>query len=296
MRIAVIGANGQLGTDIVAAARNAGCDVLPLTHADCDVADRASLDARLRGLTSGDAVINTAAYHRFEDCEERPDFALAVNALGAQLVAAAARDRGASVAFLSSDYVFDGVKRTPYVESDPPRPINAYGMSKLAGEMLVGHASPEHYVVRVSGVFGVAGSSGKGGNFVETMLAKARRGERIEVVDDVVMAPTYSADAAQLLVALITKRAPAGTYHLANAGSCSWHEFANAIFELAGLEVRADQTSAGARRESARRPAYSVLESERLSSIGLETRPWRAALSDYLQAKGHLQSASARNA
>jgi dTDP-4-dehydrorhamnose reductase len=296
MRIAVIGANGQLGTDIVAAARSAGCDVLPLTHADCDVADRASLEARLGGLRSGDAVINTAAFHRFEDCEERPDFALAVNALGAHLVATGARDRGAAVAFLSSDYVFDGVKRSPYVESDPARPINAYGVSKLAGEMLVCHANPEHYVVRVSGVFGVAGSSGKGGNFVETMLGKARRGERIEVVDDIVMAPTYAADASQLLVSLVTKRAPPGTYHLANAGSCSWYEFANAIYELAGIDVRAAPTSAGAQRESARRPAYSVLGSERLASIGLETRPWREALSDYLQAKGHLQSASARNA
>lgn len=296
MRIAVIGANGQLGTDIVAAARNAGCDVVPLTHADCDVADRASLDAAFASLLPGDAVINTAAYHRMDACEERPDLALTVNGLGAHHAASAARVRGAAIAFLSSDYVFDGDKRLPYVESDPARPINAYGVSKLAGEMLVRHANPDHYVARVSGVFGVAGSSGKGGNFVETMLAKARRGERIEVVDDIVMAPTYSADAAQLLVMLLVKHAPPGTYHLANAGSSSWREFADAIYELAGIQVRAAPTLTPAKPEPVRRPPYSVLESERLASIGLGTRPWRTALADYLKAKGHLRPAPTRNA
>jgi len=285
MRLAVIGANGQMGTDIAAAGRHAGLDVLELGHAHCDVTDRASVDAALASFASGDVVVNTAAYHRLEECEKRPDLAFAVNALGAHHVAAAARERDAVVVFLSSDYVFDGAKRSAYVESDVPAPINAYGVSKLAGEMLVRHSNVRHYVVRISGVFGVAGSSGKGGNFVETMLAKARRNEPIEVVDDIVMAPTSAADAAQLIVGLAVKRAPFGVYHAANAGSCSWHEFANAIFELAHLAARAVPVHSASLAQPVRRPAYSVLASERLGAAGLHARPWRDGLADYLRVK-----------
>jgi dTDP-4-dehydrorhamnose reductase len=278
MRITVIGAAGQVGTDIVDAARRAGCDVVTVNRAECDVTDKAAVHATLRSLEPGDAVVNTAAYHRTDDCELRPDLALAVNAVGAQHVADAAREHGASVAFLSSDYVFDGAKRSPYLESDVPRPINAYGVSKLAGEMLVEQSNSGAYVVRVSSVFGVAGSSGKGGNFVETMIAKARRGERIEVVDDIVMAPTYSADAAGLL---------------ANAGSCSWHAFAQAILEAAGSEVRPVAVGSAAMPTRARRPSYSVLASERLGELGLHARDWREALCAYLAAKGHTADAAA---
>jgi dTDP-4-dehydrorhamnose reductase len=293
MRITVIGAAGQVGTDIVDAARRAGCDVVTVNRAECDVTDKAAVHATLRSLEPGDAVVNTAAYHRTDDCELRPDLALAVNAVGAQHVADAAREHGASVAFLSSDYVFDGAKRSPYLESDVPRPINAYGVSKLAGEMLVEQSNSGAYVVRVSSVFGVAGSSGKGGNFVETMIAKARRGERIEVVDDIVMAPTYSADAAGLLVSLLMRRAPFGIYHLANAGSCSWHAFAQAILEAAGSEVRPVAVGSAAMPTRARRPSYSVLASERLGELGLHARGWREALCAYLAAKGHTADAAA---
>lgn len=291
MKIAVLGATGQVGTDVVAAARSAGCDVLALAHADCDVTDRAALEKRFRELSAGDAAINTAAYHRTDDCEDHPDLAFAVNAVGAYNVGAAARDRRATVAFLSSDYVFDGTKSAPYVEDDVPRPINAYGVSKLAGEMLVRQANPQHFVTRIASVFGVAGSSGKGGNFVETMLAKAARGESIEVVDDIVMSPTYAADAAHLLVALLVKRASPDTYHLANAGACSWYEFANAIFEIAGVEARARATKSATTVGKARRPAYSALASSKLVEPDMRPRPWREALAAYLKAKGHVPHA-----
>jgi len=158
MRVAVIGSNGQVGTEIVVAARRTGLDVIPLTHAACEVTDPASLDAVFRSLEAGDAVVNTAAFHRTDDCEDDPERAMAVNALGAYNVAAAARRRGAVSVFLSSDFVFDGTKSAAYVESDTPRPINAYGVSKIAGEMLGAHANPSHYVVRISSVFGAAGA------------------------------------------------------------------------------------------------------------------------------------------
>ena len=287
MRVAVIGGNGQIGTELVLAARAAGCEPLVITHADCDVTERASVDRALAALVEGDAAINTAAFHRTDACEAEPERAMAVNAMGSYNVAAAARARGAAVVYLSSDFVFDGAKRSAYVESDAPLPINAYGISQLAGEVLAAQTDPAHYVARVSSVFGVAGSSGKGGNFVETMLAKARAGERIEVVDDIVMAPTSAADAAALIVALLVRRAPFGPYHLANAGECSWRAFADAIFEAAGLATRAVPVSHRDVPASAPRPLPSTLASERPEAVGLSARPWREALDAYMLAKGH---------
>lgn len=287
MRIAVIGGNGQVGTDLVAAARAAGLDVLPLTHADCDVTDRASLDAAFRDLGEGDFVANTAAFHRTDACEDDPERAMAVNALGAFNAAAAASERGAGIVFVSTDFVFDGSKDSAYVESDVPKPINAYGVSKFAGEMLAAHANPSHYVVRISSVFGAAGASGKGGNFVETIISKARAGAPIDVVDDIVMAPTYAADAGRLMVALLSTRAPFGVYHLANSGECSWFDFADAILADSGLGARARAISSADVAGKARRPRRSTLASEKLKSLGLVARPWRDALDAYLVEKGY---------
>ena len=287
MRLALIGPGGQVGSDVAKAASAAGFEVLPLTRADCDVTDRPSLERAFAPLGPGDIVVNTAAFHRTDDCEDRPDLAFGVNGIGAHNVAAAANERGAAVAFYSSDFVFGNAPATrPYVESDRVGPVNIYGASKVAGETLVRLANPHAYILRIASVFGTAGSSGKGGNFVETMLAKARRGERIEVVDDIVMTPTYAADAAKLTVGLIAKRASAGVYHLANSGPCSWHEFANGIFEAAGLATRAVAVSAAAAPSRAQRPAYSALASERLGDFGLAARPWQAGLREYLVARG----------
>jgi dTDP-4-dehydrorhamnose reductase len=288
MRIAVIGSNGQIGSEVVRAAQAAGIATIELRHADCEVTDSASIERALSTLRAGDAVVNTAAFHRTDECEEAADRALSVNALGAYRVGAAARARGASCIYLSSDFVFDGSQTVPYVESDTPRPINVYGASKATGEMLLRAADPDHYVVRVSAVFGPAGSSGKGGNFVESMVARARAGTAPEVVDDIVMAPTSAADASALLVQLLQKRAPFGIYHLANAGQCSWCEFSDAIFELIGAQVRARPVKASSLNGKARRPLYSVLASERLAGLGLYARDWRDGLRAYLHDKGYL--------
>ena len=290
MQIAVIGANGQVGSEIVVAAHSANCDVLALTHADCDVTDRASLDRAFRRLSDGDAVVNTAAFHRTDACEADPERAMAVNALGAYNVAVAAHARSAAVVFVSTDYVFDGGSRQPYVESDAPRPINAYGVSKLAGEMLLAHANAASYVTRISSVFGIAGSSGKGGNFVETMVAKADAASPPDVVDDIVMSPTYAADAAALLVQLLVRHAPFGTYHLSNAGACSWCEFADAIFTAIGSPMRARPIKSQQASGAAQRPRYSALASERLAPLGLASRPWRDALDAYLAERARKKS------
>ena len=287
MKIAVIGANGQFGSDIVRAARVRGLQVVPLEHADADVRDAQSLRRALADINAGDAVINTAAFHKSEDCEADPEMAVAVNTRGAYHAAEAAKVRGATAVYVSTDFVFDGTKRTPYVESDEPAPLSVYGATKYAGEALV-RSAPKHYVVRVSSLFGISGARSKGGNFVETMLALARRGEAPRVVDDLVMSPTSSADAAGLLLDLFARDAPAGIYHCSNEGACSWREFADEIFVQCGLTVRAQPIKSSHMGVRARRPAYSALASEKLEALGLHARPWRDALADYLRAKGHL--------
>ena len=287
MKLAIIGANGQLGSDIVLAARARGIESLALTHSDCDVRDAPSLARALTLLGAGDVAINTAALHKTDEVEARASDAVGINTLGAFNVARAAGNRGARCVYVSTDYVFDGTKRTPYVESDSPNPLNVYGATKAAGEALVGWFEGS-MIVRVSALFGIAGSSGKGGNFVETMIERTRGGEAPRVVDDIVTSPTSTADAAALLLELLGRRASPGIYHIANDGSCSWREFADEIFSLCGLAVRAQPIHSRDYPAAARRPAYSALASERLGALDLRMRPWREALADYVRVKGHL--------
>jgi dTDP-4-dehydrorhamnose reductase len=295
MKLAVIGPNGQVGSEIMRAGRAAGLECLGLDHRQIEVTDQRSVERALTALDAGDAVVNTAAFHRTDECEDRPDRALSINAVGAFRVAAEAQRRGATAVYLSSDFVFDGCAGRPYVESDAPHPLNVYGATKLAGEILVRAGAQSHCIARISSVFGLAGSAGKGGNFVETILAKARSGESPRVVDDIVMAPTSARDAAGLLVTLLRVRAPGGIYHLANAGQCSWYEFANAILELDGSSLRATPTSASQAGGKAARPRYSVLASEKLQSLGLAARPWREALRDYLAQRAARPAGPARH-
>ena len=289
-RVVVIGASGQLGSDLMQALHNWA--PLGLTHADIEVADPASVNEKL-DAAAPDAVINCAAFHQVDDCENRPDEAFRVNALGARNVALACARLGAFVVYVSTDYVFDGELDRPYNEDDAPRPINVYGASKLAGEHLVAASAPRYLIVRVSSLFGVAGASGKGGNFVETMIRKARAGETIRVVDDMVMSPTYAADAALVIRGLVAGGAT-GIVHAANAGACSWLEFARAIFETLGWEVDLQPQRSADLTVAARRPHHSFLASNRLATLGLDPPPWEDALCRYLSANGHLPGSEAR--
>jgi dTDP-4-dehydrorhamnose reductase len=279
VRILLIGGSGQLGSDLQdAAGRHA---VVAPSHAELDVTDRGAVERLVPGY-GPDAVIDAAAFHKVELCEADPIRAFAVNAVGALDVATAAQAAGARCVFVSTDYVFDGAKADGYAEDDPARPLNVYGISKAAGEHAVRAACPDSLVVRGSGLFGHAGSSGKGGNFVETMLAKAAAGERISVVDDQTFAPSSTRDMAERVLLLLEREVPPGTYHVANAGSCSWFEFARATFELAG--VRADLSPRPSGEQQVRRPAHSVLLDARSTALGLPpNRHWRDALAWYLR-------------
>jgi dTDP-4-dehydrorhamnose reductase len=287
-RVALIGSNGQLGTDIVRLWPARLSELVPLTHADFDVTDEAQVRSVIDGIQPG-LVINTAAFHRVDDCETQAEDAWRVNALGVKHLAESCRDAGATLMHFSTDYVFDGARRTPYREDDSPRPLSAYAISKLAGEHFLRYLLPDnHILIRSSGLYGVAGASGKGGNFVETMLRLAREGRPIRVVDDQVTTPTYTLDLAQTLISLI-ERGGRGAFHITNQGCCSWYEFAGHVFSLLGVQADLKPVSSAEYNAPAQRPAYSVLANTRIQQLGIsQPRPWQEALADYLRLKGRL--------
>jgi dTDP-4-dehydrorhamnose reductase len=284
LKVAVIGSTGQLGQDLM---RVLGEDAVGLSHQDLDVSDGVGVASAVRSQQP-DWVINTAAYHRVDDCELNPSLSFSANALGALNVARAASDVGAGVVFFSTDYVFGGRTRgrnRPYEEGDTPQPLNVYGVSKVAGEQLVMQANPRHIVVRSAGLYGTS-TSRKGWTFPELMLNKARTEGHVRVVTDQVLSPTYTEDLALKTKELIGREAT-GLFHLTNVGECSWFEFAKGVFDLVGVEVEMEPIETGETGRRARRPSYSALTTTRLSEVGSSPlRPWNEALSDYLRAKG----------
>jgi dTDP-4-dehydrorhamnose reductase len=282
MKIAVIGANGQLGSDIVAAFRDNGDEVRALTHSEIEVVD---LNSVLGALTDvqPEVVVNTAAMHHVENCEREPEKALAVNAVGPRNLAIAARELGAVLMHVSTDYVFDGGKGNPYVEDDNPRPLNAYGTTKLAGEHFIRCTTDNHFVIRTSGLYGKNPCRAKGGlNFIELMLKLARERGEVRVVDDEVVTPTSTAELAQQIVQLSRSNCY-GLYHATAEGCCSWYEFAQEIFALTETPFRLKAARPGEFPVKVARPKYSVLENRALKTRGLNVfRPWQDALREYL--------------
>src|SRR5437588_1204110 len=283
MKIAVIGANGQLGTDLCRVLAHQDMAVVPLLHRDLDVTNVAQVGQILDSIQA-DVVISTAAYHKVEECEKQPALSFAVNAIGPRNLAVACQRHNSVLVHFSTDYVFDGQRREPYTESDLPRPLNVYGVSKLAGEGMIALTWERSFVIRTCGLYGVAGSSGKGGNFVETMLEKARDAEMIRVVNDQVLTPTFTGDLAEAVGQLIQSKAY-GLYHVSAEGQCSWYEFARAILELGGLEVNLVSVSTNEYPSPVQRPAYSVLSKARLNRLGIKMAGWEEGLGRYVIAR-----------
>ena len=284
MKVAVIGSTGQLGTDLVKTL-GATHEVIGFTHNDIEVADYDS--CLVLKKHQPDVVINTAAFHKTDRCEEEPLKTFSVNALGARNLAMITKEIGATTVFISTDYVFDGSKKEAYTEDDVPAPINTYGISKLAAEHFT-RQNPKHYIIRIASVFGKAGASGKGGNFVEAMITKAKKNEPITVIDDMWMSPTYTKNASSTLKEIIEKQLPYGVYHATNKGYCSWYQFAEQIFQFTGLTpdltpIKTDQLTM-----KAKRPRFSALKSIKLTKYGIEMPTWRKALREYLTEKGHI--------
>jgi dTDP-4-dehydrorhamnose reductase len=289
MHAVIIGSKGQLGTDLQPAL--ADHRLTGLAHADLDVTDLERARAVL-GELKPDVVINTSAYHKVDVCEDTPVESFAVNATGAYNLARLAAELDFTLVHFSTDYVFRGDGAVPCRETDVTEPVSVYGASKLAGEKLVAAYAPRHFVIRSTGLYGVAGASGKGGNFVETMIRLGKAGP-VRVVDDQVMTPTATADLAAAVALLLSRQGtadvPYGVYHITSGGQCSWYAFAKTIFELCGMTVELTPITTAESGSMARRPGFSVLDHGKWMRAGFaELRPWREALGAYLKAKGHI--------
>jgi dTDP-4-dehydrorhamnose reductase len=274
MRVLVLGSGGMLGRAVVRDAARLGHDVVALAHADLDITDAEHV-ARVVAAASPRAVVNCAAFTDVDGAETNEARALRVNGDGAGNVARAAAEAGARVVHVSTDYVFDGRKREPWVESDPVAPLQAYGRTKLAGEEAVAAANPEHAIVRTAWLFGAGG-----GNFVDTMLRLAAEREEVEVVTDQCGHPTWTGHLAPALVEMAERDGDVGVFHATGPGHCSWYEYAVEIFHRAGTRTRVVPTTSDRVARPARRPAYSVLGSERDPAVVLPT--WEAGVQAYL--------------
>jgi dTDP-4-dehydrorhamnose reductase len=289
MKVTIIGANGQLGSDLARAFRTAGAQVDGLNHQDIEIAEAAAVEARL-AETRPDVVVNAAAFHNVETCENEPQRAFAVNAIGARHLALAAARRQCKLIHISTDYVFDGQKGRPYVEEDCPRPLNCYGNSKLSGEHFIQAAAGNYAIVRVSGLYGSEPCRAKKGlNFVKTMLKLARERGEVKVTADEFVTPTFTRAAAEQIVKL-AEAGETGLFHATPQGQCSWYEFAEAIFHYTRTPVKLLPATSADFPAKVPRPRYSVLDNRRLRAAGIDIMPpWKECLQSYLRETGELK-------
>lgn len=288
MKVLVIGADGQLGTDLCSVIKKE--ELIPLTQNEIEITDMSSVR---RSFTQyqPQIVINTAAFIRVDDCESELDTAYSVNAMGARNVAVQCENINAKLVHISTDYVFGGEsekQNIPYIEFDDPVPLSIYGKSKLAGENMVRSLCRKHMIVRSSGLFGVAGACGKGGNFVETMIRLGKEKNELKVVDDQIFSPTFTADLAEKIVEIMDTEYY-GIFHITNSGNCSWYVFTREILRLTGIDTPVLPIKTDQYPQKALRPSYSVLDNYQCKLQGIKTlRDWHEAIKDYLGRKGHL--------
>ena len=270
----VTGAGGMLGRAVVEAATRRGHDVHAATRSQLDITDAAAVRSAI-ARQRPQVVVNCAAYTDVDGAESNREAAAAINGAGAGNVAAAAAEVDAVIVHISTDYVFDGSKREPWLESDRTGPLGVYGETKLAGERAVAQANPAHAIVRTAWLFGAGGR-----NFVDTMLALGAQREEVAVVTDQIGCPTWTGHLAGALVMIAERPAATGVQHIAAAGSCSWNELAHEVFERAHVDCHVLPATSDDFPRPAKRPLYSVLGSERADAIDLP--PWRQGLAEYI--------------
>ena len=287
-RILVFGGAGQLGAQI--RSRWSGHEVVAPPHSDVDILDAASVERAIVQYAP-DAVVNCAAFHNVDRCEDEPAAAFASNAIAVDAIAALCQARDVRFVTISTDYVFSGDADVPYAEDDAPHPISTYGASKLAGELLVQRRQMDAVIVRTCGVYGVSPSTTKGYTFVDRIIAQARAGEHIRVVDDVIASPTYAGHLADALERLVATGEP-GIYHAVNRGAVTWYEFARGALEAAGIEASIEPVPQSTWVTKARRPRFSALSAARIARLGIEMPGWRAGVAAYLSDKTAVREAS----
>jgi dTDP-4-dehydrorhamnose reductase len=285
MEIAILGGQGQFGSEFSDCVSDEFDDIstYPFSHEKADVTDLGLLRETIREIDP-DYLINMAAFHEVDQCEETPDPAFRTNGLGARNSAIVAEEQNIPIVFVSSDYVFDGLSDEPYSEFADTNPVNLYGESKVVGENFVRELATKYYIVRVSGLFGHAESDDPT-NFIDTMLQLARERDELDVVDDQIFSPTFARDTARRLVRMLRDGAGYGVYHLTNEGSCSWYDLARKAFEVEGLldDLELGKTTTEAFGREADRPRYSVLKNYLFELEGYEPLPhWSDAVERYL--------------
>lgn len=278
-KILLIGAQGQLGKDLTRVLSR-DFDMAGVDIEQCDITQAQQVSALFETIRP-DIAINTAAWTDVPACETNDEKAFQINALGAKNIAVSCERLSCKLMHISTDYVFDGKKNSPYIESDRPAPLNVYGLSKLTGEYYVKAYCTRHFIVRTSGLYGIYPAVGKKTNFVETMLKLAKENDTVKVVDDEVLTPTFTVNLAQQIRMLITEN-HYGIYHATNNGACSWYQFTEKIFDLAQIKTKLEKTSVKEFASTVRRPGYSVLENDRLKQRGIDImKKWEDALADY---------------
>lgn len=286
MKIALIGSNGQLGSDMIKYFADRGEEMTGLTQDDIDVCYIDKCEPVLLKIKP-DIVINTAAFHQVDLCEDEGESAFAVNAVGVRNLCSVCNSLDVPLMHFSTDFVFgaDRDRTKPYIEDDCPGPVSLYGISKLSGEYVIKYMLKKYYLVRSCGLYGLAGSFGKGSNFVDLMIKLAGEGKKIKVVSDQILTPTSTQDMTEKLYELI-KTGKFGLYHMTNTGQCSWYDFALEIFRLAGIQADISATSSSEYVSKAQRPLYSVLDNKNLREAGIrDFRHWKEALKDYIDLK-----------
>ena len=271
MKVAIFGSEGQLGVELVSVFQHRGHTVHSFSRRDVDISDASQVEAKLASIEA-DVVLNAAAYNKVDVAETEPQVAYAINGLAVRNLAVACRQLDARLVHFSTDYVFDGMAGRPYREEDSVRPLSAYGVSKLSGELYAQAYCDSALVVRTSGVFGPAGLRTAGGNFVESMLRVALKGQPIRVVQDHVASPTYAPELARV-TADLTERGESGIFHAGGGESISWFDYAGKIFASAGLSPELKATNEREYRTAARRPKFSALENGRLATTGIAPFP-----------------------
>ncbi|MFL6416533.1 MAG: dTDP-4-dehydrorhamnose reductase [Bryobacteraceae bacterium] len=283
-KVIVFGGGGQLGFELCREFKERGWSVLRFDRQALDITDSGAVE-KLIAESDPEVVINSAAYNQVDISETEPLTAYQVNALAVRNFALACRQCGAQLVHFSTDYVFDGNKGSPYIETDPPRPLGAYAVSKLAGELYAQAYLDHPLVIRTSGVFGPAGVSTRRGNFPEMMLRLAKSGTPIRVVEDHIASPTYAPAMASRTADLVERRM-SGLFHMGGGEPISWYSYAKLIFELSDTPAVLQATDEREYRTAARRPKFSALSNEKLEKAGILPMPsLREAVAQYLKAR-----------
>lgn len=289
MKILLLGSNGQLGTDIQKVFKNNNLlDISCIDRKYLDVEDYSKIKTLLN-QKDFNLLINCTSYHKTDEVEKFPDKAIKINSMAVKEMAKVCNKKRSKFVHISTDYVFHGDNNIPYKENDKTGPLNIYGLSKLIGESYIKNEMDDYFIIRVASLFGIAGASGKGGNFVESMIKMAKNNQQLNVVDDIIMSPTSTLCVANNIYNLITGECRSGVYHSVNSGQSTWFNFAKTIFKLIGSDYKINAVTSDEFKTVAIRPKFSALDNTKLSNeINSLIPNWEDDLEEYLKIKGYI--------